>query len=126
MSAARSDALVVFGATGDLAHKKIFPALQAMIQQVKGLRLDLLRRLPHLIQLATVALWSSSRNPCRSSKTSIWLSANAANMRLMPTSILCTSGEGGAADQDACHAHAVHRAAGGELAAPLPFRLRTA
>jgi glucose-6-phosphate 1-dehydrogenase len=28
--ALRSDALVFFGATGDLAHKKIFPALQAM------------------------------------------------------------------------------------------------
>ena len=28
----RSDALVVFGATGDLAHKKIFPALQAMVR----------------------------------------------------------------------------------------------
>lgn len=27
-----SDALVFFGATGDLAHKKIFPALQAMIR----------------------------------------------------------------------------------------------
>src|SRR6185436_12463375 len=26
----RSDALVFFGATGDLAYKKIFPALQAM------------------------------------------------------------------------------------------------
>jgi glucose-6-phosphate 1-dehydrogenase len=25
-----SDALVFFGATGDLAYKKIFPALQAM------------------------------------------------------------------------------------------------
>jgi glucose-6-phosphate 1-dehydrogenase len=28
-----SDALVFFGATGDLAHKKIFPALQAMIKR---------------------------------------------------------------------------------------------
>jgi glucose-6-phosphate 1-dehydrogenase len=28
----RSDALVVFGATGDLAYKKIFPALHAMVQ----------------------------------------------------------------------------------------------
>src|ERR1051326_758285 len=28
-----SDALVFFGATGDLAHKKIFPALQSMIQR---------------------------------------------------------------------------------------------
>ncbi len=28
-----SDALVFFGATGDLAHKKIFPALQAMVKQ---------------------------------------------------------------------------------------------
>ncbi len=26
----RSDALVFFGAAGDLAHKKIFPALQAI------------------------------------------------------------------------------------------------
>jgi glucose-6-phosphate 1-dehydrogenase len=32
MSAPRSDAFVFFGATGDLAHKKIFPALQAMIK----------------------------------------------------------------------------------------------
>ncbi len=31
-SPAKSDALVLFGATGDLAFKKIFPALQAMIQ----------------------------------------------------------------------------------------------
>ncbi len=31
MSNSKSDALVFFGATGDLAYKKIFPALQAMI-----------------------------------------------------------------------------------------------
>ena len=30
---ARSDALVFFGATGDLAYKKIFPALQAMAKK---------------------------------------------------------------------------------------------
>jgi glucose-6-phosphate 1-dehydrogenase len=30
---ARSDALVLFGVTGDLAHKKIFPALYAMAKQ---------------------------------------------------------------------------------------------
>jgi glucose-6-phosphate 1-dehydrogenase len=29
----RADALVVFGATGDLAHKKIFPSLQAMVER---------------------------------------------------------------------------------------------
>src|SRR5512135_2246905 len=29
----QSDALVFFGATGDLAHKKIFPALQAMARR---------------------------------------------------------------------------------------------
>jgi glucose-6-phosphate 1-dehydrogenase len=29
----RSDAFVFFGATGDLAHKKVFPALQGMIQR---------------------------------------------------------------------------------------------
>jgi glucose-6-phosphate 1-dehydrogenase len=33
MSATHSDALVFFGATGDLAHKKIFPSLQAMIKR---------------------------------------------------------------------------------------------
>jgi len=33
MSSSQSDALVFFGATGDLAYKKIFPALQAMIKR---------------------------------------------------------------------------------------------
>jgi glucose-6-phosphate 1-dehydrogenase len=33
MTPARSDALVFFGATGDLAYKKIFPALQAMARR---------------------------------------------------------------------------------------------
>ena len=32
MSAVESDALVFFGATGDLAYKKIFPSLQAMVK----------------------------------------------------------------------------------------------
>ena len=33
MSAQQSDALVFFGATGDLAHKKIFPSLQATVKR---------------------------------------------------------------------------------------------
>jgi glucose-6-phosphate 1-dehydrogenase len=33
MSDAKSDALVVFGATGDLAFKKIFPSLQSMVNR---------------------------------------------------------------------------------------------
>lgn len=33
MSSVRSDALVFFGATGDPAHKKIFPALQTMTRR---------------------------------------------------------------------------------------------
>ena len=33
MSAQSCDALVFFGATGDLAYKKIFPALQAMVKR---------------------------------------------------------------------------------------------
>lgn len=33
MTPPRSDALVFFGATGDLAYKKIFPALQALIRR---------------------------------------------------------------------------------------------
>src|SRR5499425_13510 len=33
MHDSHSDALVFFGATGDLAYKKIFPALQAMVKR---------------------------------------------------------------------------------------------
>src|SRR5215467_14046505 len=33
MSNSRSDGLVFFGATGDLAYKKIFPSLQAMVKR---------------------------------------------------------------------------------------------
>jgi len=33
MSEPHSDALVFFGATGDLAYKKIFPALQGMVRR---------------------------------------------------------------------------------------------
>src|SRR6267154_5326143 len=33
MKAIHSDALVFFGATGDLAYKKIYPALQAMFKR---------------------------------------------------------------------------------------------
>src|SRR5215470_15680058 len=33
MSNSHSDALVFFGATGDLAYKKIFPSLQAMLKR---------------------------------------------------------------------------------------------
>src|SRR5205809_2691091 len=33
MNDVHSDAFVFFGATGDLAYKKIFPALQAMIKR---------------------------------------------------------------------------------------------
>src|SRR5262249_42448229 len=33
MTSSHSDALVFFGATGDLAYKKIFPSLQAMVKR---------------------------------------------------------------------------------------------
>jgi glucose-6-phosphate 1-dehydrogenase len=33
MNGLHSDALVFFGATGDLAYKKIFPALHAMLKR---------------------------------------------------------------------------------------------
>ena len=32
MARSQSDALVIFGVTGDLAHKMIFPALYAMVK----------------------------------------------------------------------------------------------
>ena len=55
MNTESSDALVFFGATGDLAYKKIFPALHAMVHRDgldipivgvarEGWSLDLLRR----------------------------------------------------------------------------------
>jgi glucose-6-phosphate 1-dehydrogenase len=44
MSNAHSDALVFFGATGDLAYKKIFPALQAMLDQLKARAKDSLEK----------------------------------------------------------------------------------
>jgi len=33
MNNSKSDALIFLGATGDLAYKKIFPALQAMVKR---------------------------------------------------------------------------------------------
>ena len=33
MARSHSDALVIFGVTGDLAHKMIFPALYAMVKK---------------------------------------------------------------------------------------------
>jgi glucose-6-phosphate 1-dehydrogenase len=33
MAISRSDALVIFGVTGDLAHKMIFPALYALAKK---------------------------------------------------------------------------------------------
>jgi len=58
MSDSQSDALVFFGATGDLAYKKIFPALQAMVKRGRlnvpvvgvaraGWNLEQLRRRAH-------------------------------------------------------------------------------
>ena len=35
MAREKADALVVFGVTGDLAHKKIFPALQGLVKHGK-------------------------------------------------------------------------------------------
>ena len=40
MNPTASDALVFFGATGDLAYKKIFPALQSMVK--RGLRVPVI------------------------------------------------------------------------------------
>jgi glucose-6-phosphate 1-dehydrogenase len=40
MTPLHSDALIFFGATGDLAYKKIFPALQAMVKRLCFARED--------------------------------------------------------------------------------------
>ena len=64
-----SDALVFFGATGDLAHKKIFPALQALAKRGNleipvigvakaGWTLDQLKRTRAGQRRTTMAVWT--------------------------------------------------------------------
>ena len=48
MAASRSDALVLFGVTGDLAHKMIFPALYAMVKHGDSQGSGNRRRLPEV------------------------------------------------------------------------------
>ena len=48
MTASRSDALVLFGVTGDLAHKMIFPALYAMAKRGSPQGSGNRRRLPQV------------------------------------------------------------------------------
>jgi glucose-6-phosphate 1-dehydrogenase len=55
MTASRSDALVLFGVTGDLAHKMIFPALYAMAKR---------GTLKTPVIGAAFPNWSLSRVPC--------------------------------------------------------------
>ena len=70
MTNSHSDALVFFGATGDLAYKKIFPALQAMLKRghlnvpvvgvaKAGWTLDQLGR-PDRVDAAAVARFASA------------------------------------------------------------------
>jgi glucose-6-phosphate 1-dehydrogenase len=55
MAKSQSDALVIFGVTGDLAHKMIFPALYAMVKRgalkVPVIGVDNKRALQHLLSL---------------------------------------------------------------------------
>ncbi len=57
MNNKRSDALVFFGATGDLAYKKIFPALQAMVKRgnLDATVIGVARSAPDLAALKTRA-----------------------------------------------------------------------
>jgi glucose-6-phosphate 1-dehydrogenase len=72
MSDGHSDALVFFGATGDLAYKKIFPALQAMVKRGRldvpvigvakaGWGVDELRA-PHATASSSTAAWMPRRS----------------------------------------------------------------
>jgi glucose-6-phosphate 1-dehydrogenase len=45
-NAPAADTLVFFGATGDLAHKKIFPALQALAKRSRRRKRSASRSLP--------------------------------------------------------------------------------
>ncbi len=55
MAEPHSDALVFFGATGDLAYKKIFPSLQAMVKRGTLKEDDYYRKLEALmIDLAKI------------------------------------------------------------------------
>ena len=61
-TATASDALVFFGATGDLAYKKIFPALQALM---RAARLDMP---DHRRRAARAGRWTS----CASARATAW------------------------------------------------------
>ena len=78
MDTFHSDALVFFGATGDLAYKKIFPSLQAMVKRghlnvpvigvaKSGWNLDQLRARARDSTLATAA--PTRRTCCRISSS---------------------------------------------------------
>ena len=55
MAASHSDALVLFGVTGDLAHKMIFPALYAMVSlYVAGATTDYVLEGPAVIRTAVI------------------------------------------------------------------------
>ena len=58
MTPVRSDALVLFGATGDLAYKQIFPALQALARRGAARRAGGRRR---QVAAGTSTGWSSAR-----------------------------------------------------------------
>ena len=97
--------------------------MRPLVERLLGL--DPLRRLPHLIQLAAVALKFiqepvqvlEHENLVQRERREDAVDADLDTLHLRL---------GGPVDRDARHAHAVHRAAGGELAAPLAFRLRAA
>ena len=74
MNEAHSDALVIFGVTGDLAHKAIFPALYALVKSgalqvpVVGVAspkwsAGAIAR-PHGGQHQAIAAGSTTRTPC--------------------------------------------------------------
>ena len=66
-----SDALVVFGATGDLAFMKIFPTLHKMVREG---RLDV-----PVVAVLDLEIWESIWGPfsSESSTPSIWMPAGA-------------------------------------------------
>ena len=49
MRTSHSDALVVYGVTGDLAHKMIFPALYAMVKRRNPQRSRHRRRVSEMV-----------------------------------------------------------------------------
>ena len=90
MTHSHSDALVFFGATGDLAYKKIFPALLAMVKRGKKVP-----RAKHRLQIRIVAGMAIARSERRLESGEVGLNFGCMMYRNQAPSIVPSGGTRG-------------------------------